>query len=101
MVSLQKFTLTPTGVLAPRSAHARPSAQPPIDNSGKCLGGRVNKFEFKSYFFCDLKPHSKFWNPTITPSGRKVSGGEEKKTPLIVDSARKPLGPIMPLIVAT
>ena len=29
-----KFPLTPMGVLAPGSAHARPSAQPPIDVSG-------------------------------------------------------------------
>ena len=29
-----KFTLAPMGVLAPGSAHARPSAQPPIDTSG-------------------------------------------------------------------
>ena len=31
---LRKFPLTPMGVLAPGSAHARPSAQPPIDMSG-------------------------------------------------------------------
>ena len=42
-------------------------------------------------FFCDLKPHAKFQNPTITPSGREVSEAErkkkkEKKTPLIVDT---------------
>jgi hypothetical protein len=30
----QKFPLTPMGVLAPGSAHTRPSAQPPIDMSG-------------------------------------------------------------------
>ena len=29
-----KFTQAPMGVLAPGSAHARPSAQPPIDTSG-------------------------------------------------------------------
>ena len=29
-----KFPLAPMGVLAPGSAHARPSAQPPIDMSG-------------------------------------------------------------------
>ena len=29
-----KIPLTPMGVLAPESAHARPSAQPPIDTSG-------------------------------------------------------------------
>ena len=28
------FPLAPMGVLAPGSAHARPSAQPPIDTSG-------------------------------------------------------------------
>ena len=32
-----KFPLTPMGVLAPRSAHARPSDRPPIDMSGKFL----------------------------------------------------------------
>jgi hypothetical protein len=50
-------------------------------------------------FLCELKPHAKFWNPTISPSGRKVTAAErereeEKKTALIVDSAHKPLGPI-------
>ena len=29
-----KFPLAPMGVLAPGSAHARPSAKPPIDTSG-------------------------------------------------------------------
>jgi hypothetical protein len=29
-----QFPLAPVGVLAPGSAHARPSAQPPIDTSG-------------------------------------------------------------------
>ena len=33
----EKFTLAPMGVLAPRSVHARPSAQPPIDASGNFL----------------------------------------------------------------
>ena len=33
----------------------------------------------KSYFFCELKPHAKFRNPTITPSGRKVTQGEREK----------------------
>ena len=35
-------------------------------------------FHPKSYFLCDLKPHAKFWNPTITPSGRGVCGKEKK-----------------------
>ena len=30
----QQFPIAPMGVLAPGSAHARPSAQPPIDTSG-------------------------------------------------------------------
>ena len=30
-------------------------------------------------FLCDLKPHAKFQNPTITPSGRKVTGSEKKE----------------------
>ena len=30
-----KFPLAPMGVLAPGSPHARPSARPPIDTSGK------------------------------------------------------------------
>ena len=30
----EKFPLAPLGVLAPGSAHARPSARPPIDTSG-------------------------------------------------------------------
>ena len=34
----QKFTLAPMGVLAPWSAHARPSAQPPIDTIGNFPG---------------------------------------------------------------
>ena len=33
----------------------------------------------KSNFFCDLKPHAKFRNTTITPSGRKVSEAEEER----------------------
>ena len=34
MALFTKFPLTPMGVLAPRSAQARPSAQPPIAVSG-------------------------------------------------------------------
>ena len=34
LILLGEFPLTPMGVLAPGSAHARPSAQPPIDVSG-------------------------------------------------------------------
>jgi hypothetical protein len=78
------------GVLALRSPHARPSAQPPIDTSGilqhMCLWGGIKNakhislfikktlknqplgaggvpqmlFNPKSYFLCDLKPHRYF-----------------------------------------
>ena len=34
MKKMKKIPLMPMGVLAPGSAHARPSAQPPIDVSG-------------------------------------------------------------------
>ena len=106
---------------APGSAHARPSAQPPIDTSGNFSpqvsgkGGRVHKltnflvisgdskhfsffpkkpkkstpgvqgggppilFQPQILFFCDLKSHAKFWNPTITPSGRKVTTSERRR----------------------
>ena len=30
-------------------------------------------------FFCELKPHAKFPNPTITPSGRKVTRRRERE----------------------
>jgi hypothetical protein len=36
-------------------------------------------FHPKSYFFCYLKPHAKFRNPMITPSGRKVKQEEIRK----------------------
>ena len=45
-----KFPLTPMGVLAPGSAHARPSAQPPIDVSGNfrhlCLQTHLQRSHF-------------------------------------------------------
>ena len=43
----------------------------------KLFSGDLN---LKSNFLCDLKPHSKFQKPTITPSGRKVSEAEERKS---------------------
>ena len=47
-------------------------------------------FRPKYFFVCDLKPHAKFQNLTITPSGRKVSQWEGEKRPLIVNT----VGPI-------
>jgi hypothetical protein len=32
-----------------------------------------------SYFFCDSRPHIKFQNPTLTPSGRKISRQKERR----------------------
>ena len=43
------------------------------------LGGAQILFYPKFYFFCDLKPHAKFRNPTITTSGRKVTTAEREK----------------------
>ena len=36
----------------------------------------------KSYFFGELKPHTKFQNPMIIPSGRKVTQAEEEEMTL-------------------
>jgi hypothetical protein len=92
------------GALAPGSAHARPSAQALIDNSGnfsgqkieniseifspfhailsksppRGAGGPPNFIYHKSYFVCDLMPHAKFRNHTITPSGRKLTRRKER-----------------------
>jgi hypothetical protein len=56
-----------------------------IDTSGN-LQAILKTFLFflqqnqpKSYFFVDLKPHAKFQNPNITPSGRKVGEAERKE----------------------
>jgi hypothetical protein len=53
------------GALAPGSAHARHSPE--------------FVFTPNLIFFCELKPHAKFRNPTITPSGRKVTSGERRE----------------------
>jgi hypothetical protein len=34
----------------------------------------------ESFYFCDLGAHAKFWNPTTTASGTKVTAGEERKS---------------------
>ena len=39
---VKEYPLAPMGVLAPGSAHARPSTQPPIDTSVNLLG--INNF---------------------------------------------------------
>ena len=68
-----------------KSMHSRPSSQSPINTSEKklatCLG--ENKltpcFIPNLFFWGDFKPHAKFLNPTITPSGRKVTTSERDK----------------------
>ena len=60
----------------PRAKEENTNKGPP---GGKGWGGVVRFFYPKSYFFCDLKPHAKFRNPTITPSGSKVTTSEREK----------------------
>ena len=63
---LHKFPPAPMGVLAPGSAHAKPSAQPPIWE-----GGQKKLKIFRSIF-------SPF-QAILSNSGRKVTQGEEEK----------------------
>jgi hypothetical protein len=94
------------GVLAPGSAHARPSARPPIDVSGNFparvsaewpskiskgkkqsnrlfLGGRGGGpeilFSMESSYFCELGGHAKFQIPSCCLYGRKVRASEERR----------------------
>jgi hypothetical protein len=48
----------------------------PYQHYQKCFGTHV-KEGVKKIFFCDLKPHANFQNPTITPPGRKVTMREK------------------------
>ena len=67
------------GVRAPGSAHARPSAKPAPKKTKRGTGG-VSQICFTPIlFFCDLKPHAKFQNHTVTPSGRKVTRSEKRE----------------------
>jgi hypothetical protein len=79
-LSFEKFPLAPMGVIAPGSAHARPSARPPIDTSGyfpapvsaewpSAFKTVKILFLLESSYFCYLGAHAKIWNPTTTPSG--------------------------------
>ena len=57
------------------SPHTWHSAQPLINNSGIfCFSSH-----HKSYYFCVFKPHVIFQKPGTTPSGIKVTGGEERE----------------------
>ena len=64
----------------------RPSAQPPSAPAeifgASVWGGGLGPPNFvhpKSHYFGELKPHAKFRNLTITPSGRKVTQAERRK----------------------
>ena len=51
------------------------------------LIGKCFKFvDPQFYFWGDFKPHAKFGNPTITPSGRKVTTSEDRKRKNAVNS---------------
>ena len=59
-IIFQKFPLTPMGVLAPGSAHARPSAQPPIDVSGNFpahVSGVGGCWNFEKFFLSTSSPN--------------------------------------------
>ena len=60
------------GAVAPGSAHAGPSPQPPINTSRFFSSPNL-------IFLCDLNPLAKFQNAMITPSGRKASETEREK----------------------
>ena len=89
----RRIPLAPMGVLAPGSAHARPSARPPIDTSGnfpapvfaewpsafKTVKIPEIFFLLESSYFCYLGAHAKIWNPTTTPSVVLNNGIKNKK----------------------
>jgi hypothetical protein len=63
-----KFPLTPMGVLAPGSAHARPSARPPIDTSGNFPAHISAESLFEIGLFRGVGGVPEFyfyWNPPI------------------------------------
>ena len=69
---INKFPLAPMGALAPGSAHARPSAQAPINTSGNFSlhmsgreGGKTNlkKFPIKFLVISGDSKHFSFFSP--------------------------------------
>ena len=60
-----KFPLTPLGVLAPGSAHARPSARPPFDMSAKKLRRTCLQSHLQTSPPTPQKSYRKFQNPSI------------------------------------
>ena len=63
---ITKFLLTPMGVLAPGSAHARPSAWPPIDMSGNFSAHMGLKSQLQKSSPSPKNSYPKFWNPKTT-----------------------------------
>jgi hypothetical protein len=55
------------------------SRKNPQKNDPRGAAGSPIFFLPQILFLCDLKPHAKFQNPTITPSGRKVTRKKERK----------------------
>ena len=66
------------GVLAPKSAHARPSAQPPIDTNNKRFAARV--WEWGSKKLVNVR--------IIYPKSPKVQDLYAKKIPLMAMGGR-------------
>ena len=64
-ITCLKFPLAPMGVLAPGSAHARPSAWPPIDVSGNFTAQSLQSHPQTSPP-TPQKSYPKFWNPRTT-----------------------------------
>ena len=91
------------GVLAPGSAHARPSARPPIDTSGNfpapvsaewpsALKTVKKILKLESSYFCYLGAHAKIWNTTTTPSGVLATAATTRKEKFMLT----PMGVLAP-----
>ena len=95
--------LTPQKFGLPKNVAPQKLLTPNIfdPQQGRAVGVPWIFFHPKSYFFCELKPHAKFRNPTITPSGRKVTRRREEREKnnavnsghLVPWQRTKPLGP--------
>ena len=67
----RKFPLAPMGVLAPGSAHARPSAQPHIDTSGEKKKNNLPKIV--AYLICSAgRTHSHLLTQTNLKKSQSV-----------------------------
>ena len=75
------------------------------------LGVNISFFREESFYFCELGALAKFQNPMTTPSGRKVTAGEEEDRkkiniknsrglPKLLRWSHKPRADRLPKIVA-